>query len=69
MTETNEELFDLDISWHEIENEIKYTIKMNLNSVLTKEEAILLFKDFRQTITQLILPYFTESNDSNDSSQ
>ena len=69
MTETNEEPFDLDISWHEIENEIKYTIKMNLNSVLTKEEAIFLFKDLRQTITQSILPYFTESNDSNDSSQ
>ena len=57
----------MDISWHEIDNEIKYTIKLNLNSVLTKEEAIFLFTDFRQTISQSILPYLTEPNDSNDS--
>lgn len=60
MSESNED-FDLDISWYEIENEIKYTIKINPLKGYTKEEVKYFFKEFKQSITQAILPYFTES--------
>jgi len=58
--------FDLDISWHEIENEIKYIIKIDSMEGVYTKEAIHFFKEFKRNITQLVLPYFTENEQTEE---